>query len=247
MHTTNWENFNSLITETFHPFGEIETKSQIGVESQLLDVLHNSRLIISPYLVNAICADPSFYNSLLWGIDMMSFSGEEECLPLLDILIVLSNSRTVKIQNNNRPEMKTLLAGNEKEILEKMIVEKIDLLQQARILEDGWERNPVKAKRDLVNYIKSVTIERKEIKGKVYLGLYNTIPWPPKFKETNKCILIYRLGQLLGIDTFEDETYSLQDQDYFEDGILRQEIYHKVSSVIRVQRKREEKQNSKNI
>lgn len=246
MYNTNWEDINSLMKASFHDYDEIEPKNTRETKSELLRLLQDMRVPLSPYLVNAICNDPVFFNALLWGVDMMSVSGEEVCLPLLDVLIVLSNSRTVKIQNNSRPEMKTLLAGDDKATLEKMLVDKIEDLQNAGILEEGWSAHPSKAKRDLKNYIKSVTVERKEVKGQVYLGLYNSIPWPTGYKETDKCILIYRIGLLLGLDSQnENDSYVLNDSDYKEDKILRQELYHKVSSVLRVQRQREANKNSK--
>lgn len=242
MHNTNWEDINSLIKTSFQDYDEIEPKNTRETKSELLRLLQDMRVPLSPYLVNAICNDPVFFNALLWGVDMMSVSGEEVCLPLLDVLIVISNSRTVKIQNNSRPEMKTLLTGNDKEILEKMLIDKIEELQNAGILEEGWTANPGKAKRNLIHYIKSVTVERKEVKGQVYLGLYNSIPWPSGYKETDKCILIYRIGLLLGLDSQnEDDSYVLNESDYKDDKILRQELYHKVSSVLRVQRQREAK------
>lgn len=246
MHNTDWGKVNSLMLSAFQNYDEIEPKYNRETKSELLSKLQDMRVPLSSYLVNAICNDTDFFNTLLWGVDFMSVSGEEACLPLLDVLIVVSNSLTVKIQNNSRPEMKTFLSGDDKSILGKMLIEKIEGLQLAGILEEGWSENPGKAKRDLTSYIKSVTIERKEVKGRVYLGLYDSIPWPDSYKETDKCILIYRLGLLLGLDAQnEDNLYILNDSDYDDDAVLRQELYHKVSSVIRVQRKREASRNSK--
>ena len=243
MHNTNWEDINSLMKASFQDYDEIEPKNTCELKSDLLRLLQDMRVSLSPYLVNAICNNPAFFDALLWGVDMMSVSGEEACLPLLEVLIVLAKSRTVKIQNNSCPEMKTLLTGNDKDILEKMLIDKIEELQNAGILEEGWTANPGKAKRDLIHYIKSVTVERKEVKGQVYLGLYNSIPWPSGYKETDKCILIYRIGLLLGLDSQnETDSYVLNDSDYKDDKILRQELYHKVSSVLRVQRQREAKE-----
>lgn len=225
----------------FHDYEEeIELKSACEIRSELLGLLQGIRNPLSPYLVNAICNAPAFFDSLLWGVDMMLVSGEEDCLPLLDVLLVLCRSAKVKFQSSTRPEIKTILEGQDKEALKNIIIEKIKSLHQAGILEEGWVANPRKAKRDLINYIKSVTVERKEVKGRVYLGLYNSIPWPPSYKETDKGILIYRIGLELGLDLPNDEDIDvLPDREYRENGSLRQDIYHKVLSVLKTQRKRE--------
>lgn len=170
----------------------------------------------------------------------MSLSGEETCLPLLDMLIVVVGARKVKIQSSSRAELKTFISGADKERLEEILVENINRLQMGGLLENGWEKNPVEAKKTLCEYINSVTIKEKEVKGKVYWGLYHTIPWPKGFKETDKCMLIYRVGGVLGIDSDEKRIGEIGELRDYTDGEYRQEIYHKVNSVLNIQRKREQ-------
>ena len=81
---------------SFQDYDEIETKNTRETKSELLRLLQDTRVPLSPYLVNALCNDPVFFNALLRGVDMMSVSGEEACLALLDVLIVISKSKTVK-------------------------------------------------------------------------------------------------------------------------------------------------------
>lgn len=243
MHSTDWGQINSLMLSAFQDYEEIEPKNTRNIRSELLGKLQDMRVSLSTYLVNAICADIAFYDSLLWGVDMMSISGEEACLPLLDMLIVLVGSRKVKIQNSSRSELKTFISGGDKERLEEILVENINRLQMGGLLENGWEENPVEARKTLCEYIDSVTIKEKEVKGKVYWGLYNTIPWPKGFKETDKCVLIYRVGLLLGIDAQNGDNSNILDSNNYNAGAYRQEIYHKVNSVLNIQRKREQNKN----
>ncbi len=55
MHNTNWEDINSLIKASFQNYDEIEPKNTRETKSDLLRLLQDLRVPLSPYLVNAIC------------------------------------------------------------------------------------------------------------------------------------------------------------------------------------------------
>ena len=246
MREPNWEHINEVFIQTFKKYEPIKIKHDSSVRSELIERLEGMCIPISSYLINAILNDPLFYDDLIGGNDFMLFTGTDEFVPLIDILAVSWRSNKLKIQSNNRAEIKTFLTGEDKKLFEKIIIDKINDLNSSWlcVFEDGWEKNPVEAKQYLQDYIKNALYQKKEIKGKVYLRLYSTIPWPNNFKETDKCILIYRVGLLLGIDSNLDDI-ELKEEYFYNDGETRQNIYHHVRSVIQTQMKREKKDSKK--
>ena len=60
MHNTNWEDINSLMKASFQAYDEIEPKNTCELKSDLLRLLQDMRVSLSPYLVNAICNNPAF-------------------------------------------------------------------------------------------------------------------------------------------------------------------------------------------
>lgn len=65
MRITDWTEINSLMMATFQNYDEIERVDSRKIQSQLLRELLDQRMTLSPYLHNAVCSDPVFYDSLL--------------------------------------------------------------------------------------------------------------------------------------------------------------------------------------
>lgn len=247
MREPNWKHINEVFIKTFINSEELTAQYDLSIESELLEYLKATITQVSPYLVKAILNDPVFYDHLLGGKDMILYSKMENLGPLLDVLFILKKSVKVKIQNPDRTTLKTFLTGEDKQVLVNMIVERINELQSGWIdsFEKGWDENPGQVRNEVKKHINNIKTLKKELTGKIYSRLYNTIPWPVKFKETDKCILIYRIGLLLSLDTQLDPDIVRDEEDFDEDSEYRQAIYHHVASIIRTENKRKLKKNSK--
>lgn len=114
------------------------------------------------YYHEEILNDPLFYDDLIRGNDFMRFTGTDEFVPLIDILAVPWRSNKLKIQSNNRAEIKTILTGEDKKLFKKINDLNSSWLY---VFEDGWEKNPVEAKQYLQDYIKNALYQKKEING----------------------------------------------------------------------------------